>query len=118
LTERLAIGKLARLPKSVTARAEEVLGCSKRASRAARSRGSPTICHCSAPPAAAQSKGLAAEQAPLPWWMGICSEKPRFGADLMAAIACKLLMLRDSRAPIPCAAEQRNKSGEQGEKSG
>jgi hypothetical protein len=68
--------------------------------------------------AAAQSKGLAAEQAPIPWWAGICSEKPRFGADLMAAIACKLLMLRDSRAPIPYAAEQRNKSGEQGEKSG
>ena len=34
----------------------------KRASRAARSRGSPTICRCSAPPAAAQSPAPTARQ--------------------------------------------------------
>ena len=42
------VAKLAGLPEAVTARAEEVLESSKRASRPARSPASPTTCRCSA----------------------------------------------------------------------
>ena len=45
------VARLAGLPAAVTARAEEVLRCWRRASRAAPWPASPTTCPCSAPPA-------------------------------------------------------------------